>query len=42
MQELNNFDLETLGVAEPYSMEAEQSVLGAALLESDAVLPELV
>ena len=34
MQELNNFDLETLGVAEPYSMEAEQSVLGAALLES--------
>ena len=35
-------DLESLGVAKPYSMEAEQSVLGAALLESETVLPELL
>ncbi|HJA26306.1 MAG TPA: AAA family ATPase, partial [Candidatus Fournierella merdigallinarum] len=41
MQEMS-MDLEALGVARPYSMEAEQSVLGAALLESETVLPELV
>lgn len=42
MQDFTSIDLEALGVAKPYSMEAEQSVLGAALLESESVLPELV
>ena len=42
MQDFTSVDLESLGVAKPYSMEAEQSVLGAALLESESVLPELV
>ncbi|WP_418719059.1 replicative DNA helicase [Candidatus Allofournierella merdipullorum] len=42
MQDFTSIDLESLGVAKPYSMEAEQSVLGAALLESESVLPELV
>ena len=42
MQDFTSLDLESLGVAKPYSMEAEQSVLGAALLESESVLPELV
>ncbi len=42
MQDFTTLDLESLGVAKPYSMEAEQSVLGAALLESESVLPELV
>ena len=34
-------DLESMGINLPYNMQAEQSVLGAALLQSD-VIPELV
>ena len=41
MQEMN-FELETMGLAEPYNMEAEQSVLGAALLDSERVMPTLI
>lgn len=41
MQDLN-LELNDMNVAEQYSMTAEQSVLGAALLEGDTVLPELL
>ena len=41
MQDMN-FELDTGKLGEPYSMEAEQSVLGAALLDSENVLPELM
>ena len=34
-------NLESMGVNLPYSMQAEQSVLGAALLQAD-IIPELV
>ncbi|MEG1153734.1 MAG: DnaB-like helicase N-terminal domain-containing protein, partial [Ruthenibacterium sp.] len=36
-----NLSLESLGVNLPYSMEAEQAVLGTALLDSD-VIPKMV
>ena len=34
-------NLESMGVNLPYNMQAEQSVLGAALLQAD-IIPELV
>ena len=34
--------LETMGLSEPYNMEAEQSVLGAALLDRERVMPTLI
>ena len=34
-------DLESMGLSLPYSMQAEQSVLGAVLLQAE-LLPELV
>ena len=41
MQDMN-LELETMGLSEPYNMEAEQSVLGAALLDSERVMPALI
>ena len=37
-----NFELDSMNLAEPYNMEAEQSVLGAALLDSERVMPALI
>ena len=36
-----NLSLESLGVNLPYSMEAEQAVLGAAILDAD-IIPKMV
>ncbi len=41
MQDLN-FEIDNLNLTEQYNMVAEQSVLGAALLEGENVLPELM
>ncbi len=37
-----NISLETMGVNLPYSIEAEQAVLGAALLDSMSTIPQMV
>ncbi len=37
-----SLSLESLGVSLPYSMEAEQAVLGAAILDSNSTIPQMV
>ena len=42
MARTNSLSLESMGVDLPYNMQAEQSVLGAAMLKPDLVLTDLI
>lgn len=42
MARSNNLSLESMGIDLPYNMQAEQSVLGAAMLQPDVVLTDLI